>query len=376
MLRLSCECVLRTLLALTLFVLLGGPARARTDEDKPATLNTIVDAWRARQARAKTFDFVATGTKSVSARTISESEFRLRSALGKAADFSVPDVSFPIKLRLAVDEKGRILFDYYGQTLSVQKKCYLDEHYSDVFVGDVRKTLFAVGNLEFPNAHFRKTAPASRPRYPQGLPVLMVYRGLDRDAGVFDAAKLRLTEDKGVVENRPCLILSHGESMVWVDPARDFTPTRYRVIDQGVVLQSYDIKYTNVTEHGWVPTSWTVTKLDRNGDVEDSVTATVAEYRISLPISEDVFDLRLPPGTWVNDYLNGETYILREGGVRRPIVPGEYDGYNYKRLLVENPPAQKRLLVLIGVNVGILFLIIVFVVLYRRGLRRSLATSG
>lgn len=204
----------------------------------------------------------------------------------------------------------------------------------------------------------------------------MAYRALDSDAGVFDAARLSLTKDKGVVENRPCLILSHGESMIWVDPARDYVPTRYRVIDQGVVLQSYDIKYTKDAEHGWVPTSWIVTKLDRNGEVEDSVTATVAEYRIGLPISEDVYDLQLPPGTWVNDYLKDETYILREGGVRRPIIPGEYDGYNYKRLLERDPPAHPRLAMLIGFNFSILFLMIVVIVLYRRRLRRFSATSS
>ena len=88
------------------------------------------------------------------------------------------------------------------------------------------------------------------------------------------------------------------------------------------------------------------------------------------------FELRLPPGTWVNDYVKKEKYILRDGGVRRPIVHGEFNGSNYRQLLEHDPPGQRRFWLLVAVNLAICLVLIFAVAFYRRGARRFPATPG
>src|SRR5262249_30656320 len=129
-----------------------------------------------------------------------------------------------------------------------------------------------------------------RPRYPQMMPLLMVYRSLDSDIGVFDAGKLKLTQDKGLVDNRTCIILRHDEDIVWVDPERDFIPMRYRVMERGITSRSLDIKYTADPQSGWVPTSWYDVRLGTKGEIEESVNMNITEYKIGDPIPDDRFD--------------------------------------------------------------------------------------
>ena len=153
----------------------------------------------------------------VPARKITQRDLGPVSQSDKTAEFSVTDMSAPITFRLVTDD-GRVRVERNNRVLSASKKGYVDQQLVDIFDGHVRKRLFPVGNVEFPNVHINRMEPAAWPKLPEILPILMVYRTVDKGIGVFDASKLRLTRDRGVVGNRPCLILSYGESMLWVDP--------------------------------------------------------------------------------------------------------------------------------------------------------------
>jgi hypothetical protein len=102
------------------------------------------------------------------------------------------------------------------------------------------------------------------------------------------------------------------------------------------------VEYTKDPRHGWVPTSCTDSRLDRDGNLAESISMTVMKYKIGSPISDDTFSFDVPQGTWVNDYVRGERYILREDGTRRMIAPGEYNGHNYKQLLEQEGPGPQR----------------------------------
>ncbi len=40
----------------------------------------------------------------------------------------------------------------------------------------------------------------------------------------------------------------------------------------------------------------------------------------------------MPARTWVNDITTGDTYIVKEGGARRPVRKGEFTGSNFEEL--------------------------------------------
>jgi hypothetical protein len=211
-------------------------------------------------------------------------------------------------------------------------------------------------------------------KLPQVLPLLMVYRS--QDDGIFGTEKLVLTGRKGVIDNRLCYIMSCGDNLIWVDPTRDFVPTRFRWIGKGATLQAIDIKYAPDSQHGWVPTSWTVVLQHSSGDPIMSDTMSVVEYRIGLALSDETFKVEFVPGTFVDDQMKGTSYILRQGGVQRSVLPGEYNGHNYKDLL-EQEPARFRQShwMFIGMNGAFLSLIIVAVMLNRIRTRRSMGRA-
>jgi hypothetical protein len=163
----------------------------------------------------------------------------------------------------------------------------------------------------------------------------MVYKA--RKSGIFGTGDLVLTKDKSQVGEHICHILKYGENMLWVDPERDFVPTRFRSVVRGVTRLAIDISYVHDAQHGWVPSAWTVVHHDRTGNPARTLNIHVKSYRINLPVDDNTFVVEFEPGTWVNDLTTDETYILRKGGARRIVRPGEYNGHNYKELLEQAP---------------------------------------
>lgn len=332
------------------------------DNNKAETIATITKTWRDRQSRARSLDFVAVGTEFRPSRTFSVS---LLEAMGRPSEnaISIPDTSFNIRLRLAINGNGQFRMDYDGKAPAPSDTGYPDEHLVEIFENGVRNIIFPVGAFGYPNAHIKQETIPTGALNPHVLPIRIVYRPFDSEIGVFDANKLILTNDMGVVEDRPCRVLKHLDHRIWVDQARDFIPTRYSEIKHGITTRRIDIKYTADVEHGWVPTSWTNVSLE-NGNTTESVSATVKEYRIGQPISKDTFEVKYPPGTWVRDYITDESYILREDGTRR-MVPHSEDGKDYQYLLHTNPPSEHRRLHWLY-PISILLLVIFIAVLFRR----------
>ena len=56
-----------------------------------------------------------------------------------------------------------------------------------------------------------------------------------------------------------------------------------------MAVRSVEIKYKADSQHGWVPTSWYSARLDKKGEVLDSIAATVTEYKVGSTISDDTF---------------------------------------------------------------------------------------
>jgi hypothetical protein len=89
-----------------------------------------------------------------------------------------------------------------------------------------------------------------------------------------------------------------------------------------------------------VPTAWTTGLFGRADSIAQGWQTTSVKYKLNETIPDSTFQLSYPPGTWVRDYITNETYILLEGGKKRPILPGEFDGKNYEELLHSKPASS------------------------------------
>jgi hypothetical protein len=315
-------------------VALGGARQSRADGETPVTIAGIIKMWDARQQHAKTLDFTGQGTQSLPARAFSAEE-ATRPTDKNAVGFSVPASTFNIKVRYIADDKSRLRQEFFEKRLDYLKKEYVTQTSIEIHNDDRIIKYLPVSTLEFPIATILKASTAEVTKHPAVLPIWMVYRG--RISGIFGKGDFVLTNDKSPVGENMCHILKCGENMVWVDPGRDFVPTRLRWIVRGVTLQTFDIQYIHDAQHGWVPSAWTVVNYYKTGNPSGAMNIKVKSFKINSSVDDGVFVPEIEPGTWVNDLTTDEKYIMRKGGDRRAIKPGEYNGHNYKQLLEQDP---------------------------------------
>lgn len=269
-----------------------------------------------------------------------------------AQPLTIPERTFPMMIRFSLGEGGRARLEYKGESLSVKDRTYLGRYSIDVFDGKIRKSFIGEGAVKFPSAHISKGGAAAVAQDRRVAPVLLPYRAVDGPLAQFDKAKVVLTDEKSQVNGRECIVLRVGESAIWADPEFDFVPARYHEYSRGKLRQTVDIKYRRDGKYGVVPTSWTNAIFAASGQLQSSVTAVVTEFSVGEQLSDDLFDIPLPDGTWVQNNVTDETHILRKGGQKREVLPGEFDGNNYEQLLHTDPPGKARrwlALVLVGV---------------------------
>jgi hypothetical protein len=329
-------------------------------DNEPITKQTIIAAWTERQSRVTSFDFAWNGPMF---EKLEPPIFVKPSPKDK----KLPD-SINAPMRLVCDKSGRLRLEEtdIGKTMT------------DVFDGTYRKTLFHPTEGDFPNAHIGRKGPNIIPRNIRTIPIFLIYRPLERTMGRFDPAKVDLTSERGLVDELSCPVLRQQDRAVWVDPTREFLPVRYYEFQKGKTVVSIEIKYQANANFGWVPSSWREVCSTPDGNVFLSVNASVTAYDINVPISDKDFDIQYPTGTLVHDYITNEEYIIRAGGTRRPILPGELTETNYQELLHSDPPGTPRhfwFRPLFLVAAGLLVAIVAGTVFYRRSARSTRASA-
>ena len=333
---------LRLICVAFVFLSTEGLSQSDAQDGDPLTLKSVVSTWTEREARARTINISAVGTEFRAESTFSVRQLEMRGQPNEKAPITVPDTPFVVKVRLAIDGSELFRMDYRGKSFAPKESSLSDHHYVDLFNSNEgrRYTIFLVNHSGYPSGHISKTDTPTGPRHPQVLPLRIIYRPFDPKIGVFDATKLGLTKDQGVVDDHACLILTDGEKTVWVDPAIDFMPVRYFEIKNGVTRRSIDIKYAADSQHGWVPVSWTNESVKERGKTADSVKMTAVKCKIGEPIPKATFEPQYPPESWVRDYEKDESYILRKDGTRRMVLKSE-NGKKYEELLGTDTPDLK-----------------------------------
>ena len=307
-------------------------ASARAD-DKP-DLQTILDAWKAREKSIQSFDVRWWSKRSENAKA---------DANNKAAETDDPFIN---RYRFLVDARGRMKLTEVGRQWVRSKSDFAPWDTVDLFDGDHRKILATGGAADYPRVILDPMPPPDGAdtkiflRDPRALQLNMVFRPLNGTFHVFDSAQLKLKNEMEMIGSTRTLVLDHGQGSVWVDPSKDYLPIRYTEDHQGTTIRQIEISYVYSDVYGWVPDSWTSSRMDAARQRPMTDFAKVIEYSINKPIADSEFELDLSAGAYVTDYPAKESYILRPDGTRRRLKPGELNGHNYEELLKSEPDSK------------------------------------
>ncbi len=277
----------------------------------------LIDAWERRQESVRTFHFSWLGTHFTGAEAVVVAAGRQ----AQGSTVGAADASIETEMSLDVDGSARFRFDDHGKVWSLDNAAYVPQTTTDLLDGDLWRSFASHStSCPFPNASVnpQKGAPAAKGI--RSLPVMTVYRPFDPLMGYFDRAKLRLTTEQGIVDGRSCIVVRQTdergyERVVWADPGRGFIPLRYFSGPRGQITIQFDVSYSKDARYEWVPCSWNISLMDRQGKITEGWTSNSIKYILNQAIHDDTFKLSYPPGTWVHDYVAKEEYVaLRTAG--------------------------------------------------------------
>lgn len=302
------------------------------------TLETIVNAWKARQDNSKTLVAEWSGTQFEKL-----TEFAIKAEFGIDGELTQKppaNITCQFRRRLVLDQRNRVRLDYEGSIWSPRVNGPSPKISSTLFDGDVQKSLYTASEAEFPGLHIKKGTSAAVARNVHTLALRLIYRGFDDLLGPCNIAETTLANGQGLVDGRVCAIIKCKEAVVWIDAERDCLPIRYYQYRNGHPVRFLEVTYRESGTSQWVPVAWKDTRTTPGGEVLEAVTAKIAELRLNQPVTDDQFAMHLPRGTWVRNYVTNERYIDRGDGDKRPILDSEFDGKNYDELLNTDPPSQ------------------------------------
>lgn len=272
----------------------------------PVTIDQIVQAWRTRQQRARSFRF-----EWIETRTDMKG-----GAMGPEPNAPLnptKDTTFESKCLLVVDgRKSNYTYDGYIWGPEVDE--LLIRKYTCVYDGTESKDFLAAASDKYhPQGILFGAKPNFQLPTPPLRPPVWFYRSLDVELGGFDQARLTVTGDTGSIAGQDCNIVvqrSGGagnayETKLWLDPSQGFAVRRAVTMYAGRVTTSrLDISY-GAKAGEWVPVRWVYVRTP-NGEVRNQLDCRVTEFALNPEIPATTFEIDYPPGTWVTDQ-RGET---------------------------------------------------------------------
>jgi hypothetical protein len=312
-------------------------ASARAD-DKP-TLQTILDAWKAREKSIQSFD-VRWWSKRFESGALNI-RARVEAAERHVAIPQVPDASYIAQYRFLADENGRCRFDEKGQEWVTDKADFASNTHIDIFDGTTRKSRFTGGAPGFPIFSISNNSKNYQGKVLWVYPLTMSFRPIDDQNGVFNSKRLTFANETLKLQNETLFAVNDADVKIWVDPSKEFLPVRYSDAVKGQNQIQIDVAYIHDESCGWAPHSWIIDLRDARGNLQISESATVTRFSINRPIANSEFELDdFSAGGYVDDQTKNEQYILRPDGTRRAIPRGKFDANTYQELLKSEPDSK------------------------------------
>lgn len=330
----------------------------------------IIDSWNSRQTECKTIDIAwkADNYRAASVELVGE----------KVAD--VPnEFTFDSRIRFVLDGDNRGLIETDNWRWSSDASKLVPSKSKILFDGQRTLTFFPKGPVPFPDAHVGPGSLAMVIGSQQLVPVRMVYRAMDPLVGVFRASSLVRQKDEAVSSGHKIIVLKQAgsrEKIVWVDPTMDYLPVRYMEYVHGFLKWQFDMSYSRSTDNSWALSAWKCNWLSPNGNVKVSENAVVESLKINAPVSDELFQVEFPDGTYVHDGFSKEKYLLRNGGQKRAVLDGELDANSITEIMGTEPgsllrPHGAANSGLIWLNVAVI-VVLTALIIYHRFYRHNL----
>jgi hypothetical protein len=359
------------------------------------TIEKIAKIWRDRQERLKSVQLTWTERETVPKGAVSSF---LLSALGaddatrRMKDMGIEpgevippiDTTFDVAVSLSLDgEKVRHVRD--DQQWSAKAKSFVAQPETTVFDGATGKTFRPVAAtwMSWPSGIVKARNPIGSSLYLS--PVMMSFRPFHTEMRLFDVESLVLTGRRAMVDGNWCLEalqrMQTYEQRVWLDPSRDFVMVRFLSTQKERLTRKIDVRYRQHSPSLWLPDSWEIVMFHPDGKLERSMRGTLASCEINLPLEAQEFEIEFPAGTRVVDLSDPKhetDYIVREGGAKRMILPGEI-GATYEQIINSRPgealgKGKSSLLSLGFLGAAAVAIVATVCLLWRRGVFRKRPT--
>lgn len=311
-------------------------------EDPEAELvarEDILDAWRIRQDRIRSYRVEWTQTRTDQAGSLP--------AWDAPPPFPPRDATYTNRYALLIDGKrwmvrtdGRTWFTGDSQLHPLQRKTAFDGVVQRNFSGAIRPDFF-------PQLTIADTESNTELTLLDRAPVQWFYRPLSPGMGGLDPEELELLNQTATLEGRSLVVLQRTTRggivwEYWVDPDQDFVIRRATSKDRRGFDRRLNISYERNAQHGWVPIAWDFRRT--HGDrVETRMRCTVTRWQINPDLPDEEFRIDVPEGTVVRDRRGEKKSSDEESGAALKDY-GSIEGQN----VLEGPIPRPKVLVRAG----------------------------
>ena len=125
---------------------------------------------------------------------------------------------------------------------------------------------------------------------------------------------------------------------VHLDPTREMIPLRVTAMVNGSFSThlQWDLEYS-VADAGFVLSGWKFDATNREGRIRHAKSVKVLQWKVNPSIDDSAFDIQFPVGTYIEDRVAGENYILKENSRKRRVTAKDWSGATYETLLHTEP---------------------------------------
>jgi hypothetical protein len=293
------------------------------------TIETIREAWTARQEKCKTVrvslswqSLVPKGTYDPVVQQVDRDD---------KGSYPATDVTLKGTYELVLDGE-RYQIRRSGEIFSAQNKVFVksEDQYS---LSKTRQVNYNVStsskshgtahlhNTDYKLSEWRTTALA---------PFVCAFRGAFGRPPFGDIlVDYEPSQRTTMIGGRKCIELVHRKRVqdltdsLWVDPERGLHVVRRVIMKKSQVLSQVDVTLESHAQIGWVPKSWKCVTHGADGSLCDSVTCTVTTCEIDSSISDADFEPVFAPGTHVMDHTDSAApqYVVQPDGNEGGRIP-------------------------------------------------------
>ena len=159
------------------------------------------------------------------------------------------------------------------------------------------------------------------------FPALLNIRGLNGQLNLDSPSKLRPLLTPEEVHGVPCYVLEASYPTYfrryYVNPQAAYRIERFEGLHTNrQLIYEIEFSYTEAPPSGGAIGGWTTT-LFSGREITERCRVVVQRHEVGIVVDDDIFRLKFPPGTQVDDRRKGRQFMVRADGSERVILPRE-----------------------------------------------------